>query len=145
MNSFSRKTMILTATAALGACGLFAAVTETRHMGRHGRSSEKMAVELGLTQTQQAQAKAIFQNERQSARPILQQLRQERQAVHAAVKAGKSDTEIQQLAKAEAPELGQLAALRASASAKFYSMLTPQQQQKLDAMRHSRHTTAESK
>ena len=134
MKFLKNKLIIVTTAAALGVGGLIAAA-ETGHMGRHGRFGARMASELGLTDAQKAQAKTIFQNARQSAMPVRQQLRQERQAVQAAIQAGKSDAEIQQLAQAEGPQLSQLAALRASTSAKFYALLTPDQQQKLQAMR----------
>jgi protein CpxP len=131
MSSLRTKILTLTTAATLTAGALLAAVPHTNHM-------QKMAAQLGLTDTQQAQAKAIFQGAHQAAKPVRQQLRQERQAIQAAIQAGKSDQEIQQMASAEGPQLAQLAAIRASASAKFYSTLTPDQQQKLQAMHQAR-------
>jgi len=136
MKFLNHKLLIVTTAAALSATGLLAAA-ETGHMGRHGRFGARMAAELGLTDAQKAQAKTIFQTAHQSAMPVRQQLKQERQAVRAAAQAGKSDQEIQQLAQAEGPQLAQLAGIRASAFAKFYSMLTPDQQQKLQTLRQS--------
>jgi Spy/CpxP family protein refolding chaperone len=136
MKFLNHKLLIVTAAAALSAAGLFAAA-ETGHMGRHGRFGARMAAELGLTDAQKAQAKIIFQTAHQTAMPVMQQLRQERQAVRAAAQAGKSDQEIQQLAQAEGPQLAQLAGIRASAFAKFYATLTPDQQQKLQTLRQS--------
>jgi periplasmic protein CpxP/Spy len=136
MKFFNKQLLIVTTAAALSATGLFAAA-EAGHMGRHGRFGARMAAELGLTDAQKAQAKTIFQNAHQTAMPVMQQLRQERQAVRAAVQAGKSEQEIQQLAQAEGPQLSQLAGIRASAFAKFYAMLTPDQQQKLQTLRQS--------
>jgi periplasmic protein CpxP/Spy len=138
MKFLNKKLLIVTTAAALTATGLFAAA-EAGHMGRHGRFGARMAAELGLTDAQKAQAKTIFQSSHQTAMPIIQQLRQERQAVQAAIQAGKSDQEIQQLAQAEGPQLTQLASIRASAFAKFYAMLTPDQQQKLQTLRQSHH------
>ena len=130
------KTQFLTWTAvtALAAGSLFAMPA---HTGRAGRF-DVMATRLGLTDAQKTQAKSIFADQHQAAKPIVQQLRQERQAVRAAVKAGKSDQEIQQLASAEGPQLAQLAGLRASAHAKFLAILTPAQQQQLASMRQAR-------
>jgi Spy/CpxP family protein refolding chaperone len=142
MKFLKNKLIIVTTVTALGMTGLIAAVGEMGHMGRHGRFGARMSAELGLTDTQKAQAKAIFQNAHQSAMPVTQQLKQERQAVQAAIQAGKSDQEIQQLAQSEGPQLSQLAAIRASAFAKFYAMLTPDQQQKLQALRQSHHGKA---
>lgn len=131
MSSFKIKVLTLTTAATLAAGALLAAVP-------HNRMQNKMAAELGLTSDQQAQVKSIFQGAAQAAKPVRQQLRQERQAVQAAIQAGKSDQEIQQLASAEGPQLSQLAAIRASAHAKFFATLTPDQQQKLQALHQAR-------
>ena len=135
MSSLKTKILTLTTAATLTAGALLAAVPHNNPMHNH---LQKMAAQLSLTDAQQAQAKAIFQGARQAAKPVRQQLRQERQALQAAIQAGKSDQEIQQMASAEGPELAQLAAIRASASAKFYSTLTADQQQKLQALHQAR-------
>src|SRR5271165_3289078 len=109
MSSLKTKILTLTTAAILTAGALLAAVPHNNHMNNH---LQKMAAQLGLTDAQQAQAKAIFQGARQTAKPVRQQLRQERQALQAAI--------------------------RASASAKFYSTLTPDQQQKLQALHQAR-------
>jgi len=133
MSSLKTKILTLTTAATLTAGALLAAVPHNNH-----NHLQKMAAQLGLTDAQQAQAKAIFQGARAAAKPVRQQLHQERQALQAAIQAGKSDQEIQQMASAEGPELAQLAAIRASASAKFYSTLTADQQQKLQALHQAR-------
>jgi Spy/CpxP family protein refolding chaperone len=90
-----------------------------------------------LTPAQQAREKSIFQEARQSAQPLRQQLRQTRQSLRAAVQA--NDTaQIQQLANTQGSELGQLMAIRSTAMAKVYQTLTPEQQQKLAAQREAR-------
>ena len=83
-----------------------------------------------MTPAQQAQAKSIFQEARQSGQPIRQQLKQTRQSLWAAVQANNT-AQIQQLASTEGSEIGQLAAIRGTAMAKVYQILTPDQQQKL--------------
>ena len=94
--------------------------------------------ELNLTDAQKAQAKSIFQGARQSAQPVRQQLMETRKSLRAAIKANNT-AQIQQLSATEGNELGQLAAIRGSAFAKVYQTLTPDQQQKLDALQQSRH------
>jgi protein CpxP len=131
MNFLSSKILTLTTAATLTAGALLAAVP-------HNNRMEKMAAQLGLTDAQQAQAKSIFQDAHQASKPLKQQLRQERQAVQAAIQAGQPDQQIQQLASAEGPQLAQLAAIRASAFGRFYTTLTPDQQQKLQALRQAR-------
>jgi Spy/CpxP family protein refolding chaperone len=66
--------------------------------------------------------------------PLRQQSKENRQALMAAVKAGKGDVEIHQLALTQGNLAGQLVAARAEALAKFYSTLTPEQRAKADLM-----------
>jgi periplasmic protein CpxP/Spy len=126
----TKSLLIFAAVATLGMGGLVA----QHKLGRHGR----MGPALGLTDAQKSQAKTIFQNSHQTARPVADQLRQDRQALQAAIQAGKSDQELQQLAAAEGADMGKLAGIRASAAAKFRALLTPEQQQKLDTMKSTR-------
>jgi periplasmic protein CpxP/Spy len=99
-----------------------------RAAGRH-----RMMQALNLTDAQKAQAKTIFQQARQSAQPILQQLKTNRQDLAAAVKA--DDTaRIQQLAGVQGNLRGQLTVVRADAFAEFYKTLTPDQKAKADQL-----------
>ena len=72
MSSLKTKILTLTTAAILTAGALLAAVPHNNHMNNH---LQKMAAQLGLTDAQQAQAKAIFQGARQTAKPVRQQLR----------------------------------------------------------------------
>jgi Spy/CpxP family protein refolding chaperone len=127
------------AVAALGTASLFAQTPPpARHFQHRGRSGAMMAAALNLTDAQKSQMKSIFQEARQSSQPIRQQLRQTRQSLNAAVQAGNSD-QIQQLSATEGTEMGQLAAIHASARAKMFKMLTPEQQQKLSTLQASMH------
>jgi Spy/CpxP family protein refolding chaperone len=127
------------AVAALGTASLFAQTPPpARHSQRQGRSGAVMAAALNLTDAQKSQMKSIFQEARQSSQPIRQQLRQTRQSLNAAVQAGNSD-QIQQLSATEGTQLGQLAAIHASARAKMFKMLTPEQQQKLSTLQAAMH------
>ena len=139
MQVFSKKIGAWLAVATLGAASLFAqAPPSGRHFGQHGRFGAVMSTYLNLTDAQKTQMKSIFDEARQSAQPIRQQLRQTRQSLQAAVKVGDS-AQIQQLATTEGNEVGQLAAIRASANAKMYKMLTPEQQQKLSTLQTAMH------
>jgi Spy/CpxP family protein refolding chaperone len=137
MNPLRNKFAAWTAVAALGAASLFAAETSPAGGHRHGRGAF-LSSELNLTPAQQAQAKSIFQEARQSGQPIRQQLKQTRQSLWAAVQSNNT-AQIQQLASTEGSEIGQLAAVRGTAMAKVYQILTPDQQQKLAALRQARH------
>jgi protein CpxP len=93
-----------------------------------------MAKELNLTEAQQAQAKAIFDDARAQAQPLHEQLRNGHKAIADAVKANKSDAELQQLADAQGDVMGRLAGIHARAFARFYANLTPEQKAKADEL-----------
>ena len=95
---------------------------------------QRIAQALNLTDAQKQQAQAIIQQTRQTVQPLRQELKRNRQALMAAVKAGKGDVEIHQLALTQGNLAGQLVAARAEALAKFYSMLTPEQRAKAALM-----------
>jgi Spy/CpxP family protein refolding chaperone len=143
MLSLKTKFAAWTAIAALGASSLLAAETTASGGARHGRHGSFLS-NLGLTGAQHAQAKSIFQDARQSAQPVRQQLRETRQSLRAAVQANNA-SQIQQLASTEGGEIGQLAAIRSTAMAKVYQILTPDQQQKLAALRQARKAAHEAR
>ncbi len=122
---------------ALSAVSLLAQAPQApaQAQGRHRMG--RMANYLNLTNAQRAQAKIIFREAGQSAKPVRQQLRETRQSLQAAIKSGNSN-QILQLAATEGTEKGQLAAIRATAFAKLYPTLTAEQQQKLAEFQHSR-------
>jgi Spy/CpxP family protein refolding chaperone len=127
------------AMAALGTASLFAQTSRTaRPFQRQGQFQAVMGAALNLTDAQKGQVESIFQTAQQSAQPIRQQLKQTRQSLEAAVKAGNSD-QIQQLSATEGSQLGQLAGIRSSAHAQMYKILTPEQQQKLSTLRAAMH------
>jgi Spy/CpxP family protein refolding chaperone len=135
MQVLSKKTGAWIAVAALGATGLFA---QTPPPERHHHNGAKFAQELNLTDAQKAQMKSIFHEARQQAAPFRDQLRQTRKSLRAAIKADNTD-QIRQLSVTEGTELGQLMAIRASARANMYKMLTPEQQKKLSTLQAAMH------
>jgi Spy/CpxP family protein refolding chaperone len=141
MSTFRSKFAAWTAVAALGAASLFAAQTSAAGPSaghhRHGRMGAFLSSYLNLTPAQQAQQKTIFQNARQSAMPIHQQLKQTRQSLRAAIQAN-STAQIQQLAQTEGSQIGQLAAIRSTAMAQAYQILTPDQQQQMAKLQQAR-------
>jgi len=95
----------------------------------------RIAQALNLTDAQKQQAQAIILQTRQTVQPLRQQSKQNRQALMAAIQAGKSDVEIHQLALTQGNLAGQLVTARAEALAKFYGTLTPDQRAKAVQMR----------
>jgi Spy/CpxP family protein refolding chaperone len=132
-----------TAGAILAAGLIFAQTPSTtnpapgQHAGRQAfmqKRFDHMAQQLNLTDAQKAQAQTFYQQARQEAAPIRAQLKQNRQALFDAVKAGKSDADIRALAATTGNLTGQLVAIRTSTFAKVYSILTPEQRAKADQM-----------
>jgi len=128
MKMFRKQLLACAALAALGTLGL-CAQPAFRHRG-----FTKMATALNLTPDQQTQTKAIFRESHQSARQVRQQLMQTRKDLQAAIQSGNAD-QIQQLSASQGTEMGQLAAIRATATSKVYKILTPEQQQKFLSLR----------
>jgi Spy/CpxP family protein refolding chaperone len=138
MTPLRNKFAAWTAVAVLGAAtSLCAAETSPAGGHRHNRHGAFLSAYLNLTPAQQAQEKSIFEGARQSAQPLRQELRKTRHALRAAVQADNT-AQIQQLAKTEGSELGQLMAVRSTARAKVHQILTPEQQQKLTALQQAR-------
>lgn len=100
-----------------------------RQVARH-----RMMNALDLTDAQKQQAKEIFQQARETAQPVAKQLKDTREALHAAIQA--NDTaQIQTLSTQQGALQGQLSSIRSAAMAKFYSNLTPEQRAKAEQMR----------
>ena len=145
MSTFRTKFAAWTAVATLGAASLFAAQTTPAAGGhRHGRMGAFLSSYLNLTPAQQAQQKSIFQEARQSAMPVRQQLKQTRQSLRAAIQSNNT-AQIQQLATSEGSQVGQLAAIRGEAMAKAYQILTPDQQQQLAKLQQSRQAARQAR
>jgi len=105
---------------------------------RRGHSIQRMVNYLNLTPDQQAQAKQIMAGARMESAPLRQQMKQNREALASAIKSG-NDAQIDQITKAEAPVMAQMAAIRAHAFEKIYATLTPEQKAKADTMRQHFH------
>jgi Spy/CpxP family protein refolding chaperone len=135
----SRIAVITFLTAALSASALMATETNPSPHRQAARVNfvDRLSAKLNLTDQQKQQAQAIFMSEREAARTVRDELRQERKTVQSAIQAGKPPAEVQQIAKNEGPAMGNLAGMRAAAFAKFYAVLTPAQQQKLAALHRS--------
>jgi Spy/CpxP family protein refolding chaperone len=133
-------------TAALSATGLMAKQETPSSHRQSARFNlvDRLATQLNLTDQQKQQAKDIFAAQREAARSIRQELRDERKTVQSAIRSGRPEAEVRQLAKNEGPALGNLAGMRAVAFAKFYQVLTPAQQQKLAAL-HREHSQVEKR
>jgi Spy/CpxP family protein refolding chaperone len=89
---------------------------------------------LSLTDTQKTQAQAIFDAADKQAQVLQGQMASARDDIKAAVKASKPDTTFDTLGAALGALEGQMAAIDGKAQAKFYAILTPEQQAKYDSI-----------
>lgn len=100
----------------------------------------KIAKKLKLTDAQKAQAKTIFQENREAAKPIFANLREERKNLHTLME---SDTIDEAAIRAETAKLAAIQAdmnvNRAKVGAKFRAILTSSQLATLKAMQQKRH------
>ena len=98
---------------------------------------QRLSRRLGLTADQQQQARAIFQQSRQDMKALQPKLKDEHQAIAAAVKSD-NEKQIDQILQQDASLNAQARAIHAKAMAKFYQILTPDQKAKFDQGRTRR-------
>ena len=127
-----RKTLTAGVLAIGLTAGVAAAYPQGEGLGRKGRLGGRIAAQLDLTEAQKQYARDLFQQGRQEAKPITEELRKNRTELAAAVKANNTAA-IQQLTERQGVLRGQLASLRAKRMAWFYAQLTPEQRAKAEA------------
>jgi Spy/CpxP family protein refolding chaperone len=94
---------------------------------------ERMMENLNLSAAQKADAKVIFDKAREVAKPVREELRQNRTDLYAAIKA--NDTaKIHSLSARQGALVAKMTEIRADARAQFYAKLTPEQRTKADKM-----------
>ncbi len=143
------RIMAMASAAALMVCaGMVHADTgewKGEHSGMHGQKQcdkhrrhhfKELAEKLGLTDAQKAQAKAIFQANRDVVKPMVASLRAERKNLRALIHADKVD---EAAIRAETAKLAGIQAdlnvNRAKVGAQFRSILTPAQMATLKTQR----------
>ena len=133
-----RSPTILVAIAALAAGMAFAQTAAAATTGQGGLKlraavRQRIIKKLNLTADQKTQAKAIGQQAKTATEPLRTQLQANRQALTAAMKSNNT-AQIQSLAAAQGSLQGQVLAIHSAANAKFYALLTPDQQASLTQM-----------
>ncbi len=103
---------------------------------RRQEQKQRFAQALNLTPDQKNMAKTIFGQAREASKPVRMELRTNREAMAAAVKAD-NKAGIQKLSVERGQLMAKLSENRAQAMAKFYQVLTPAQRAKADQM-HAR-------
>ena len=105
------------------------------HFGRHGGGG-RMFSKLDLTDAQKEQIKAIHEKNRESMRPLMEQIRAKRQEIRQANAGGTVDEALVSQKLAEiAPLEAKMMAERARIHQETLSVLTPEQRTKLEQMR----------
>ena len=97
------------------------------------RRFDRMASYLNLTDAQKTQAQGFLQEARASAKQLMPQMKQNRQALADAVKADKT-ADIERLSAEKGRLMGKMTAIHTEAFAKIYQTLTPDQRVKADQM-----------
>jgi periplasmic protein CpxP/Spy len=118
--------------------------------GEHGGKQRhhnfmKMAKKLGLNDTQKAQAKTIYQGDKDVMKPILTSLRTERENLQTLIHA---DTIDEAAIRAETAKIAGIQAdlnvNRAKVGAQFRAILTPAQLATLKTMQQKRHKNVDT-
>jgi Spy/CpxP family protein refolding chaperone len=132
----SRKRLIQLGVVGVIGTGLLLA--QRGGFGGIGRGHEGMreflATYLDLTDAQKAQGKAIFENSRTAAQPVVEKLKAGHEEMAAAVKSGASDAELQAIANRQGALVGQMIGIHSQSMSKFYALLTPEQKEKADKL-----------
>jgi Spy/CpxP family protein refolding chaperone len=128
------------ATAAMAA-GLLLAQDTTNPApgpGNHmAQRLDKLGTLLNLTEDQKTQIQTIFQSSFNQAKPLMTQMRDNRQAIDQLAKSGVAenfDQKLQALAGTQASLMSQLTVIHAKAKAQVWALLNPDQRTKADQL-----------
>ncbi len=128
----STRIRILTIGAAL-VLAAAAAIAQGRHgYGGPGGDFRHMLKQLDLTSAQHDQVKAIWQKEKPTLQPLMQQMRQNRSAMKALEASGPFDeAKTRALATQNSPTMVELQVEHARIKSEIMQILTPDQKAKL--------------
>ncbi len=141
----NRNRSLMTAAAALAiAAGLVLAQDApappdpTARMEQH---LDRIGTLLNLTDNQKTQVKSIFESSFSQAKPIMTQLRDNRQAIEQLVKGGSGnfDQQLQTLANTQGTLTAQLTTIHAKALAQVWNLLNADQRTKAEQLRELFH------
>jgi Spy/CpxP family protein refolding chaperone len=137
-----KRTLMMFVAACAATTGLAlaqAASGTTQPQNWRGRAYLWLTNQLDLTEAQKSQAKETYRGAWQNAKPVMEQLRQNRKAMSEAIKANDM-AKIRQLAATQGDLTGQVTALRAESQAQFYQVLTPDQRAKMATIEQNMRT-----
>ncbi len=127
------KTLLITAALFVAGCaGTFAQRGGPSHGLGAGPMSGRMFRNLDLTDEQRAEIKKIMEAERSIMQPVHEQLRENREALNAATKAGQfNEAEVTKLAEKQGDLMAQVIISRERVQSQIWQILTPEQRDKL--------------
>jgi Spy/CpxP family protein refolding chaperone len=127
----------------IGAGTALLASAQMRHAGfgfgwPHGEQAflSHLTDMFDLTEAQQAEVKHLWQAEKPTVMPLLQQLAEaHKQMIAATANGAFDDAKVTPIAQKQAQTLTQLLVEKEKMTAKFYTLLTPEQRGKFDRIR----------
>ena len=134
MHDKVRRNLMAAALAALTLTGAMPILADDVARVPSASRLDFLAGYLTLTDAQKAQAKTIFDAASAAATTAQGQLTAAHDALGAAIKANRADSELDRLAAAVGAIHGQIQAIHAKAMAKFYALLTAEQKTKFDTL-----------
>lgn len=135
MKLIPKRLLACTGALTLGAFELFAAGNVPNRSATQNRFLSQVETVLSMTPAQKDQAQMAFDEAKQAAQPVRQQLKETNQSLKAAIRSDNMD-QIQRLSTAEGQEIGRLVTIRNTAVAKIYNSLTPDQRVKAEALQN---------
>jgi Spy/CpxP family protein refolding chaperone len=123
-------TAILLAVAAGLATSVFAQGPGHGFGHKHGGMLRHMTKQLNLTEAQQTQIKTIMADSRTRTKPLMQQLRQNRQAADTNMNGTFDEAQARIFANKQSQIMSNLIVERQRTKSQIYSVLTPDQRQK---------------
>jgi protein CpxP len=97
---------------------------------KHGGMLQHMTKELNLTEAQQTQIKSIMADSRTRTKPLMQQLKQNRQAADTNMNGTFDEAQARTFANKQSQIMSNLIVERQRTKSQIYSVLTPDQRQK---------------
>jgi protein CpxP len=137
-----KKFFIITAILLAVAAGL-ATSASAQHPGRgfghhDGWMLKYMAKQLNLTESQQTQIKAIMADGKTKTMPLMQQLRQNKQAQDASINGAFDEAQARIFAGKQAQIMSDLTVEKLRTKSQIYAVLTPEQRQKAQQLMQER-------
>ena len=131
----TRTIAILAASAVLLVGGMFAVAQRVMHKSMHGpgRGPMMMFRQLNLTDDQKGKVKEIFEANKGTAQPLMEQLKANHERI--AALNGSDDAQLQTLAKQQGDLIAQMIVAREHVKSQVFAILTDEQKAKAEQMR----------